>query len=212
MAGPDTKEKILEVSIELFNTEMATNVSTIQIAHALDMSVGNLYYHYRNKEHIIREIYRDRIAAEIDALVMNKDDRLSESGIIRYFNGLAQLIYKYRFFYTEMYALVRNDPDLHVIFHKRARAVARVLAEQVGTWIAVGIMRPASEGGIEALSEICWMHVTGWMSYRMLAEEGAGPQALARDSFRSIFHILRPYFTDTANERFGKLLEFMEFE
>ena len=52
-----TKDKIIQASIELFNLLGERNVSTNHIAAHLNISPGNLYYHYRNKDDIIRSIY-----------------------------------------------------------------------------------------------------------------------------------------------------------
>src|SRR5436309_8608324 len=51
-----TKERIVETAIRLFNEQGTGAVSTNHIAQALSMSPGNLYYHFRNKEEIIRAI------------------------------------------------------------------------------------------------------------------------------------------------------------
>ncbi|MBC7457291.1 MAG: TetR/AcrR family transcriptional regulator, partial [Bdellovibrionaceae bacterium] len=53
-----TKDRILLVALDLFNADGATEVTTNDIAKALKMSPGNLYFHYKNKEQIIREIFK----------------------------------------------------------------------------------------------------------------------------------------------------------
>ena len=56
-----TKDKITNKALELFN-EFGTNaVSTNHIAKALEMSPGNLYYHFKNKEEIIQELLKKMI-------------------------------------------------------------------------------------------------------------------------------------------------------
>ncbi|MGL4370327.1 MAG: TetR/AcrR family transcriptional regulator, partial [Spirochaetota bacterium] len=59
----DTREKIIETAVALFNEKGAHSVTTNHIADKMGMSPGNLYYHYRNKQEIIREIF-DMIALE----------------------------------------------------------------------------------------------------------------------------------------------------
>ncbi|MDR0357356.1 MAG: TetR/AcrR family transcriptional regulator [Clostridiales Family XIII bacterium] len=206
----NTKDKIMDVSTELFNAFLATNVSTIQIAHALGMSVGNLYYHFRNKEHIIREIYAERISVEIDALVMSKEERLSEIGMIRYLTGLANVICKYNFFYSEIYALTCDDPELKTIYRQRVKAFDRELKKPADTWIAVGLLKEGAADVIRDISEVCWMHVIGWLPFRMVATGEVNKEKLASDAVVSMLKVLRPYFTDSANERFERLLDFVE--
>ena len=51
------KEKIKSISLELFNSNETLSITTNHIAKSLGISVGNLYYHYKNKEEIIKDIY-----------------------------------------------------------------------------------------------------------------------------------------------------------
>uniref|UniRef100_UPI0005623176 TetR/AcrR family transcriptional regulator n=1 Tax=Photobacterium sanctipauli TaxID=1342794 RepID=UPI0005623176 len=48
-----TKDRILSVSLELFNRDGVAQVSTLIIATEMGISPGNLYYHFRGKEEII---------------------------------------------------------------------------------------------------------------------------------------------------------------
>ena len=59
----DTKARILDAALALFNEQGTANVTTNHIAEALGMGPGNLYYHYRNKAEIVRALFA-RIEAE----------------------------------------------------------------------------------------------------------------------------------------------------
>ena len=52
-----TKIRILDAALALFNEGGTDTVTTNHIAEALSMSPGNLYYHYRNKAEIVRELF-----------------------------------------------------------------------------------------------------------------------------------------------------------
>ena len=54
---PDTKTRILKTAIQLFNEKGSQQITTNHIAQEMGISPGNLYYHYQNKEEIIREIF-----------------------------------------------------------------------------------------------------------------------------------------------------------
>ena len=49
----DTKRRILDAALDLFNENGLVNVRLQHIADQAQMSVGNLAYHYANKEAIV---------------------------------------------------------------------------------------------------------------------------------------------------------------
>lgn len=69
-----TKEKIIVTALNLFNQEGTDRVSTNHIADAAGISPGNLYYHFSNKEEIIRAIC-ERLFATWDEVFALPDDR-----------------------------------------------------------------------------------------------------------------------------------------
>ena len=71
-----TREKILDTALTLFNNEGTSAVSTNHIAEAAGISPGNLYYHFRNKEEIIRGLFERLFAANDKAFNLPKDQLL----------------------------------------------------------------------------------------------------------------------------------------
>ncbi|MBP6408101.1 MAG: TetR/AcrR family transcriptional regulator [Fusobacteriaceae bacterium] len=111
----NTKDKILNKALELFNSEGSSNISTNHIAKALDMSTGNLYYHFKNKESIIRTLLQ-RMIEEYDEVFREnfpkKEDMILESLL---FDDTKTAI-KYKFLYNELNILFKRDRELEAIF------------------------------------------------------------------------------------------------
>src|SRR5690606_24482307 len=73
LAG-DTHQRILDASLALFNAQGEPHVSTNHIAAHLGISPGNLYYHFRNKDDIIDQLFA-RCEARLDTALAVPVDR-----------------------------------------------------------------------------------------------------------------------------------------
>jgi AcrR family transcriptional regulator len=67
-----TRERILETSLELFNRHGAPRVTTANIADEMEISPGNLYYHFDHKEEIVFELYT-QFEAGVPPLYADRD-------------------------------------------------------------------------------------------------------------------------------------------
>ena len=56
--GQNTYNRIIENSLILFNEQGERNISTNHIAAHLGISPGNLYYHFKNKDEIIVQLFK----------------------------------------------------------------------------------------------------------------------------------------------------------
>ncbi len=108
----NTKERIIETAIRLFNEQGTRAVSTNHIAEALTMSPSNLYYYFRNKEEIIRAIL-ERMFARWAALYTLPEEYIPQlTDVQQIVTENFVLVWDYRFFYRELSALVQRDPVL----------------------------------------------------------------------------------------------------
>ncbi|MGE5404058.1 MAG: TetR family transcriptional regulator, partial [Candidatus Saccharibacteria bacterium] len=111
----DTKELIIETTRKLCNESRASNVTTNHIAEAAGIRSGNLYYHFKNKEEIIRQIYMN-LFRDADELWYDPSFQASEYGIVKYLVGLNKLLYDYRFCFRELNLILSRDHELKSIY------------------------------------------------------------------------------------------------
>jgi AcrR family transcriptional regulator len=107
-----TKEAILESAMVLFNEYGTGRVSTNHIAEEAGVSPGNLYYHFKNKEEIIRNLF-DVMVADWSGVYESVDGKVFTLAFGEEFLiGHYEMLWKYRFFSREMVALIQKDPLL----------------------------------------------------------------------------------------------------
>lgn len=108
----NTKRKILETALILFNTNGLQQVSMRTIANEMNISLGNLSYHFKKREYIIESLY-DELVAKID------DDmtrfQLLEVNLQLLFDissATMNNLFQYRFFLFDFTQILREDPKL----------------------------------------------------------------------------------------------------
>lgn len=164
------RDRILETALELFNAQGSGPVTTNHIAKACGVSTGTLYYHFKNKEEIIRALY-DRMGAEWDAKVTGLGPVDMEA--FREVKALSDRIFReYRFLHTELYTLCRQDPELEALNRERLQLrkfQTRVLIE--GLILNQGF-EPLEPEAMEFLLDAIWLFAVFWNPYREMTGNG----------------------------------------
>ena len=71
-----TRDRILHVSLLLFNEEGEAPQTAVDISNALDISPGNLYYHFKGKDAIIHALF-DRFEDEMRIILKGSRGRVA---------------------------------------------------------------------------------------------------------------------------------------
>jgi len=200
-----TRERILETSLRLFNQFGEPNVTTTVISDEMNISPGNLYYHFRNKDEIIGEIFRV-FEREIEGTLAAPEKRASDvEDTWLFLHVLFELIWKYRFLYRDLNDLLSRNRIIETHFRRILEHSVRNAALLCKGMVAVGQMR-AGEREIEALATNMVVVSTYWLSYEYVREPRnpvEGP-ALGR-GVHQVMAMLAPYFQGGARALFEKL-------
>lgn len=103
-----TKEKILQAALKLFNLYGIDQITVRDIAKEINISHGNLCYHYPNTNDIILALYQ-RLVSEIDAILdaLQPDEniiKMHAASTYKIFN----LLYSYRFLFLNFIEITRR--------------------------------------------------------------------------------------------------------
>jgi AcrR family transcriptional regulator len=155
-------ESILNMALKLFNELGSHKVTTNHIAEAMGISTGNLYYYYKNKEHIIRELLA-RLIKAFDALVDIQTGGPSALDLVaRTIAATAELIYTYRFIYIELAALLARDEKFKAMYHDIKERRAGEFVWLFDFLAQMGVFRQdLSPEERDAIIFIMWTYVEG---------------------------------------------------
>lgn len=204
-----TRERILELSLQLFNDYGEPNVNTTIIAEQMKISPGNLYYHFKNKDDIVLSIFQ-QFEREIDKLLtVPAGRRPNVEDAWLYLHLLFELIWRYRFFYRDLNNLLINNRTLELRF--------KTLLEQktaMARWLCGGLAShgelDAARHEIDALAANMVVVATYWLSYeyvlnpRRFGEPEFVSAALARGCYQ-VMSLTAPYLTGDARQLFERL-------
>lgn len=198
-----TKTRILETAIELFNDKGTKAVTTNHIAAAMGISPGNLYYHFRNKEEIIRAIF-----AQMHEVGLNDYREInagqgpgSVASMEETFLMIQRFNWRFRFFKRELASLVQSDPELKeqfIVSHRQNLAIVRA---SIDISIQQGFLRDIPTHMRELLAEQIWLTALFWLNYLEVGGEEVTEASLQRGS-EILRNMLLPYLSEQA---LGKL-------
>jgi len=208
-----TRERILRTSLDLFNRHGETNVTTGHIADELNISPGNLYYHFRNKDEIIHHLF-----ADFEKAIDVAPGDVADAGNIMedmwlYLHLMFERIWAYRFLYRNLDDLLSRDAKLKshfniIIGHKRDAVIALSHA-----LVSARAMR-AGEEEIRALAENVLVIATYWLNFEHLrarspgkfADEPDPEQHLSRGVYQ-VMALVAPFLIGDAKEHLHYLME-----
>lgn len=191
-----TAERILEVSLELFNRFGEPNVSTTLISAELGISPGNLYYHYPAKDELINALF-ERYEKALDELLQAGDGVRNVEDAWFFLHSLFEIVWQYRFLYRDLNDLLSKNRLLEtrfqaVIKHK-IRAIRALLS---------GMSRAGSidldAGELEPTAHCMVVLLTYWLSFEYVRDprralEPDNAQASLLRGAQHVLNVLAPY-------------------
>lgn len=200
----DTRNRILVASLLLFNEHGVPRTTINEIADEIDISPGNLHYHFRRKEDIV-----DALTAEFQAdarrvLQPPETDTVSLDDFWLFLHVLLELTAAYRFMLTDTDVLAADYPKVGRVLQHFARGLNATFELYLLALVGNGLLRGDMEDVHNTGRNLA---VIALMSGRF--DELAGLRQDADDAAmhvaRSILDMLKPLATAEAARQLEKL-------
>ena len=170
-----TAERILEVTLELFNRFGEPNVSTTLISAELNISPGNLYYHYPAKDELL-----------------NASDGVRDVEDAWFFmHSLFELIWQYRFLYRDLNDLLsknrRLETHVQTMLKNKTRSI-RAMLDGMSRSGAVSI----DSREVEPTATSMVVVLTYWLSFEYVRDprKALEPESAEAALLRGAHHVL----------------------
>jgi AcrR family transcriptional regulator len=203
-----TRDRILQTSLQLFNDYGEPRITTNHIADEMDISPGNLYYHFRNKDEIISLLFQ-QFERQMNAALQAPERRVPNmEDMWLYLHLVFENIWEYRFFYRDLDNILSRNKKLRTHFR-------RILERKVNTATAIckglveaGVMHATSEE-IAALAQNIAVIATYWLNFQSTRASAARSNDSDSNNLAlgvyQVLSLVAPFLIDEARELLRQL-------
>jgi AcrR family transcriptional regulator len=198
----DTRQRILEAALSLFNAEGEPHVTTNRIADELDISPGNLHYHFRTKANLIEALFAAYEQRMLELLATPEERHPDIDDIWLFLHLAFEAIGDYRFLYRDLTDLCSRYRGLHQRFRgilNLSMDTARSLLEGLKE---VGELN-ASNPQIEAIVRNIVLVSTYWLAFDQVLDREL--EARPDRAAWQVMSLVSPYLIGEAKDQLEAL-------
>ena len=202
-----TRERILDASLALFNAQGEPNVTTNHIADELEISPGNLYYHFRNKDDIVEHVFA-RYETRMDQALQVPEGRLPNlEDVWMQLHLVFECMWDYRFLYRDLVDILSRNRKLKMHFARILERAANSAAAVMHGLAQAGILR-ATPDEIRATAENILLVATFWLNFDFARNmrAGTGQEDLARGIYQ-VMLLIAPFLRDAERAHLNTLAQ-----
>lgn len=191
-----TAERILEVTLELFNRFGEPNVSTTLISAEMGISPGNLYYHYPAKEELINSLF-DKYEAALSELLNASDGVRDVEDAWFFMHTLFELIWQNRFLYRDLNDLLSKNRRLETHFQFVLKNKTKAVVTLLQSMARAGSLQMDTRE-MESTATSMVVVLTYWLSFEYVRDprralEPESAQAALMRGAHHVLNLLGPY-------------------
>ncbi|QEL54258.1 TetR/AcrR family transcriptional regulator [Chromobacterium paludis] len=189
----DTFNKIVEASLHLFNQEGERVITTNHIAARMNISTGKLYYHFRNKEEIIVELYQRYVKGMAEQLSAALNHSNSIEAMIMAMEKTLRHVWSFRFLPKSLPSLFCVNPELEEEHQALSRGQLNSKLGQLFSRLREQGMIQVDDQQLPHLVQHFQMVQTGWVNTIKQNANAAELEKLIQSGCRSLMFLLAPY-------------------
>lgn len=201
-----TKQRILDGARELFNELGYEQVTIRMIALKLEMSSGNLNYHFKKREEILEALYFQMVKGFDQRISDLPETEISFGQIKNDIYVSMERMLAYKFIWTNLYSILKNSKKIseHFLGVYKARLAGNLFLYKRLT--EMGLMRSANfSQEYEMLSERMINFGDTWIYTSEVYRKKSTKENIERQS-KAMLAMIYPYLTEEGVTAYSKVL------
>ncbi|MBY6199017.1 TetR/AcrR family transcriptional regulator [Vibrio hangzhouensis] len=200
-----TRDKIVYAALDLFNSDGERNVTTNHIAAHIEISPGNLYYHFRNKQEIVREIFALYSQELIERFTPIQGQQESLGLLKHYLDSIFNLMWKYRFFYANLPEILQRDAKLHEEYIEVQERLQGNLVNILKAFVELKLLA-IDDNELKSLVTTLHMMAVGWLSYQSaMSPKTKITEEVIQQGMLHMINVVKPLSTSKGREQLSLL-------
>ncbi|MCU0431700.1 MAG: TetR/AcrR family transcriptional regulator [Cytophagaceae bacterium] len=190
-----TKERILTTALELFNEQGSDAVSIRDISGAMEISSGNLTYHYKNTDEMIVALYFQLVEKSNALFSAMQSEKIDIHFLMKSSHATFRLIEEYRFLFLDMVRIMRRMPELYAHYLELMKIRKMQLKYSIQMLVQNGyLQKRILDPEFANYEDICFILGDFWLSSAELLFKGTSEQKIKK-YLDMTFYPFKPFLT-----------------
>nr|WP_277603576.1 TetR/AcrR family transcriptional regulator [Bowmanella dokdonensis] len=178
-------------SLELFNQHGEASVTSVDIALELDISPGNLYYHFKGKEVIVLALF-DMYRQQLKRLLAAPDHQFTLEEFFYFLYLLLDAIATFRFLYRNPADLMEKYPELARSFKALIQNMEDALLALLSQFQGSGSLTLAAQQ-LPLLAEQLGLVFSQAANYYLLKGQSVDSTTFSQKTLMVLLFLLKPH-------------------
>lgn len=199
----ESKKKIIQTAIDLFNQHGVGNVRVHDIAAAAHISPGNLTYHFSTKKALMEAVY-DYMKQCLEGMTLENSHLEVAFDALSITRDYLRFQIQFRFFYRDTLEIMKLFPDIRQAYKKRIQNVISFNRNVIDLAVEQGYMRTEShQGQYDILARNAWAVLNSWLIESEIMNTDV------QEGIRASLELHYPHFTPKGQTFYYKMIDLL---
>ncbi len=199
----ESKKRIIQAAIDLFNQNGVGNVRVHDIAAAANISPGNLTYHFATKKDLMEAVY-GYMKQCLESMTLENSQLEIAFDALNITRDYLRFQIQFRFFYRDTLEIMKLFPDIRQAYKKRIQNVISFNRSVINLAVEQGYMRDEShEGQYDVLARNAWAVLNSWLIESEIMNTDI------QEGIRASLELHYPHFTEKGQAFYYKMIDLL---